>query len=924
MKNSRSAVPCAISTLLLTLLLGACTGESPESLITSSKEYLAKNDNKAAVIQLKNALQQNPKLAEARFLLGSALLSSGDITGAEVELRKAMELKHPADEVVPSLARAMLISGQVRKLIDEFGKTALSAGEPKAALNTTLSAAYASLGKHDVAKQFLVDALASQPDYLPARLADIRETAADKDLVTASSKIHELLAKYPTNPDALLMNGSLLAANGDTAGALAQYQKAIISKPDYLPAYSAAISFLLQANKTDEAIKQLEALKKIAPRHPQTYFLDAEISYQRKDYKAARESAQNLLRIAPNNPKSLQIAGATEYQLHAYLQAETYLAKALQIEPNLPLARRMLVASHLRAGQSDKALNALQPVMDRINNDPALLSLAGEAYLQHGEPNKAAEYFAKASKLEPANAAKKTSLALAHMAQGNSENAFQELEQISVSDKGVTADLALIAAYLRSNQLEKALNAIDGLEKKQPDNPATHNLRARALLAKKDIPGARQSFEKALSINPTFFPAVASLARLDIVDKKPDDARKRFEAVLIADPKNFQSLLAIAELKAASGGTQDEVSSLIAKAVSAGPTEVAPRLALIQYYVKNKDNKKALTAANDAASAIPDKPEIFEALGRVQQLSGDLNQAAITFGKLVSLLPASPLPLLRLADVQFSNKNRSDAIKNLKKALEIKPDLVDAQRALIQVAIEDKNVKDALDIAKTVQKQRPNESIGYMLEGNIHVAGKAWHDAIGSFQRGLKQAATSDLAIKLHDAQMVSGNTSEAEKHAAAWLKNYPKDVAFRMYLGDRATASKSFSQSAAHYQSALNLQPNNALILNNLAWVSGQLKSSKAVEYAEKANQLSPNQPVFMDTLAMLLASKGETSRAIELLRKAMVIAPQAASIQLNLAKILITAGKKDDARKELDALAKLGEKFPSQTEVSQLLKAL
>ena len=78
------------------------------------------------------------------------------------------------------------------------------------------------------------------------------------------------------------------------------------------------------------------------------------------------------------------------------------------------------------------------------------------------------------------------------------------------------------------------------------------------------------------------------------------------------------------------------------------------------------------------------------------------------------------------------------------------------------------------------------------------------------------------------------------------------------------------------------------------------------------------------MDTLAMLLASKGETSRAIELLRKAMVIAPQAASIQLNLAKILIAAGKKDDARKELDALAKLGEKFPSQTEVSQLLKAL
>lgn len=67
MKTSRPKFPKAISGLLLTLLLAACGGDSPESLITSSKAYLTKNDTKAAVIQLKNALQQNPKLAEARF-----------------------------------------------------------------------------------------------------------------------------------------------------------------------------------------------------------------------------------------------------------------------------------------------------------------------------------------------------------------------------------------------------------------------------------------------------------------------------------------------------------------------------------------------------------------------------------------------------------------------------------------------------------------------------------------------------------------------------------------------------------------------------------------------------------------------------------------------------------------------------------------
>lgn len=924
MKTFNSLFPTILSTVLLTAILGGCGGESPESLILSSKDYLAKKDSKAAIIQLKNALQSNPNLAEARFLLGSALLDSGDVAGAEVELRKALELKHPINATLPMLARAMLSGGKAQKLVDEYGKTRLTENEPLAALNTTLSAAYVSLGKREVARDLLTDALAASPTYAPARLADIRETAANKDLAGARSKLDSLLAENPSNPEALLFKGNFLELDGDTPGALAHYQKAIDAKPGFLHAYSAAINVQLKTGSIDEAGKLLEALKKTSPKHPEVFLLDAQMNYQRKDYKAAQESAQQLLKVSPNNPGSLQMAGAIEYQLGSYVQAETYLAKALQSAPGLPLARRLLVSSHLKTGQAGKALEALQPVLSRIEQDSALLTLAGETYLQQGDPKKAAEYFSKASKLEPDNAAKKTSLALAHMAQGNATNAFQELEEISVSDKGITADLALVAAHLRTNQLDKALKAIDGLEKKQPNNPATHNLRARALLAKRDMAGARSSFEKAVSINPTFFPAVASLATLDLLDKKPDEARKRFEAVISVAPKNTQALLALAELKASNGGSPEEVSALIGKAINASPSEPAPRIALIQYFHKLKEYKKALGAANEAASAIQDKPEILDALGRSQQLAGDLNQALITYGKLASLQPASPLPLLRIAELQFGNNNKEEGTKSLRKALEIKPDMVEAQRALILVSMESKNTKNALEIARTVQNQRPKEAVGYILEGDIHVFNKAWPDAITVFRNGLKLVDAPDLAIRLYGSLLASGNTVEADKTAAQWLKGHPKDIAFRMYLGDRATGQKNFAQAVNHYQTALSLQPNNALILNNLAWALGQTKSPKALEYAEKSNQLAPNQAAFMDTLAMLLADNGDNGRAVELLRKALTLSPQAGAIQLNLAKVLIASGKKEEARKELESLAKMGEKFQSQAEVSQLLASL
>lgn len=449
-------------------------------------------------------------------------------------------------------------------------------------------------------------------------------------------------------------------------------------------------------------------------------------------------------------------------------------------------------------------------------------------------------------------------------------------------------------------------------------------MRAQAHLAKKDLAGARKSLEKAISIKATYLPAVSALATLDLIDKKPEDARKRFESVLAVEPKNIDALLALAAIRANNGALVDEVTGLINKAISANPSELGPRIALIQYYLKNKDSKKALTAANDAATAIPDKPEILDALGKTQQISGDINSAIATYGKLSSMQPASPLPIMRLAELHMVNKNEMEATKSLKKALELKPDLLEAQRTLMQLALAAKNPLSALQIARTIQKQRPKEAVGYLFESDIHATTKSWPDAIKVLQAGLKQVPAPQLATRLHSVLIAANTPTEAEKFSANWQKEHPKDASFRMYLGDFAAAQKRYGDAISQYQGALQIQPDNALILNNLAWAAGQAHSPKALEYAEKANALAPKQPAFMDTLAMLLAEKGNTAKAIDLLREAMSLAPQAAAIQLNLAKTLIAAGRKDEARKELDALAKLGDGFSGQAEVAHLKQDL
>jgi putative PEP-CTERM system TPR-repeat lipoprotein len=262
-------------------------------------------------------------------------------------------------------------------------------------------------------------------------------------------------------------------------------------------------------------------------------------------------------------------------------------------------------------------------------------------------------------------------------------------------------------------------------------------------------------------------------------------------------------------------------------------------------------------------------------------------------------------------------------MNSLRKALQMKADSVEAQRGIVALEMDAGRPAEAVKVAREVQKQRPTEWIGYALEGDIYVAQKKWADATAAYRAGLARTESAELATRLFKMLGVNG-TPEAAQFAAAWLKNHPQDYAFRLYLAEAATARKDYASAAQHYRKLVDTQPNNAVMLNNLAFAEGQVKNPKAVEYAETANKLAPNEPAILDTLGQLLVDNGNIARGLDLLQKASSMAPDVASIRINFVKALIKAGQKDAARKELDQLAKLGDKFPGQGEVAQLKQGL
>jgi putative PEP-CTERM system TPR-repeat lipoprotein len=819
----------------------------------------------------------------------------------------------------------MLRLDQARKLVDQFGATRLNQAAADASLQTSLAAAQSSLGNTEAAESALKAALAADPNHVPALMLLARQKVTARDTDGALLTMNDILTKAPGNAEAWKLKGDiLLYAKGKTDDALTAYGKSVEANPKFELGHLAIVAILLQENKLDEASVQLEKLGKFSPNTLEFKFAKAQLAYQKNDLKQAKELTEELLRLVSNNPRFLQLAGAVELQTNSLAQAEIYLTRANEADPQNKLSQRLLISVYTRSGQSARALNVLKSVTTKEGLDPSFYSLAGEVYLQNGDSKTAESYFAKALEIDPGDVPTLTALALTHLSSGRSESsAFDHLEGIAGSTTATNADMALINLYMLRMDFTKALEAVAKLEAKQPGRPIAANLRGRIQLAQNDKVSARKSFEQSLVIEPSYFEATANLATLDMVEKKPEDAKKRFEALLAKNPKNGQALLGLAQIAAFNGDSKAEIAALT-KAAEANPGAVAPRMLLIDAFLRDKDTKQALIAAQNASAAQPDNPELLSALGRTQQISGDANQAISTYKKLIALQPLSPQPHIRLAEAYVANKDAGAAEQSLRKALQIAPDTLDAQRGLVLLLVTAQKYKEAIVVAKTIQTQRPNDDVGLTLEGDIAAARKDWSAAITAYQAAADKSKSPANAINLHAAITSAGRKDEAARFAETWSRGHPNDAIFLSYLGSIAISRSDFMSAEKHYLAVLRLQPDNVIALNNLAWVTNQLGHAGALAYAEKANQLAPNQPNFMDTMATLLSASGEHAKAIVLQRKALELQPNDTALRLNLAKMLLASGDKKSAKTELDALAKLGDKSPGSTEVAALLKTL
>jgi len=923
MPSLRHKKPLCIAMISGSLLTGGLAGcsksQDVQALVSEAGEYHKKGDNKAAVIQLKNALQKSPDDMHARLLLGTVYLDANDPQSAEKELRKAIELGMARDKALAPLAKSLIMQGKFEAVLAEADGAADDLAAALARGN-----AFLGLGKSEEAKQAFELARKLSPDNPEVLIGLARHATLSRDVQLATRYADEATAKNPANADAWQFKADLLRAQNKAEEALAAYDEVLKIKPNAAPALVARAGIEIGMGKYDAARASLDAARKAGSATIIGIYTQALLEYREGKHAAALEQLQRILRSAPDHMPSQLLAGSAHYALGATQQAEGHLKTYLDSHPKDINARKLYAAVLLKNGEAKRAQAVASEAVKDAPQDAQLLAIAGESSWQSNDLPAASDYFRKASAVAPQDAMIRASLGKTKLGQGDSDAAIAEFEKAYALDKkSDQTGTALVLSYVQQKRFDKALELVNGMEKEQPKNARLRLLKGAVHLARNDAAGARKSFEEAQEIEPLNYPAAASLANLDVKEGKPDAAKKRLESLLEKDPKNLQVLQALGAL-AAQQKQNEEATRWFERAHAENPDAMQAAGQLYMQYVRNGQKQKALSLAQKLQSANPQSPEALEMLGNAHFANGNREASLDAYEKLAVLKPDAAGVHYHIGVLQLGAQKQAQAAAAFKKALALQPNYVEAQLGLASIDLMGGRHEQALGTARNLQKQHPKSPAGHLLEGEVLMAQKKPALAAGAFERAFAASKNGQTAQKLHAALVSAGKEKEADSHINEWLKAHPNDSAAQAYLALHYLSTGQNKQAIRQYETILQGDPKNVRALNNLAWAYQQEKDSRALKLAESAYGIDPRNPAVMDTLGGILVENGDVQRGLELFEKAVAGAPDAPDIRLRYAEALVKAGDKEKARSELKTLIDSGKDFPKLKDARALLGQL
>jgi tetratricopeptide (TPR) repeat protein len=448
--------------------------------------------------------------------------------------------------------------------------------------------------------------------------------------------------------------------------------------------------------------------------------------------------------------------------------------------------------------------------------------LLGQLYSVKHDNAKAEAQFKAAQAIEPASEDVVLNLTRLYAESGDVKRAAELLEAIPVDDRTTKEEFALGAAYEQLKELKKAVAAYQRAVNQDPDNTDATRALATALLA----------------------------------DNQLDAALKHFQELIAADPEDAAALDRISEIQRRQGKYTEALATIRKARAKEQPDnlEGAYNEGLILDVLGRYDEavevyQKTLDQSGHANGAYTqdeksNRSVFLERLGSVYHEQNKTTEAVATYQKMIDLggefaIRGYQGQIETYRDAKMFN----EATAVSRKAVAANPDSRELKLTLAAELADTGKLDEGIAIANGLLSGKPSDREVYLQISQIQMRLKHWKEAEEALTKAEPFATKDEEKANLY---FEKGYLAEQEKH---------------------------YDQAEQFFHKVLEIDPNNALTLNNLGYmlVDKTSRYNDALKFIRKAVDLDPMNGAYLDSLGWVYFKLGQYESAEDNLRKAV-----------------------------------------------------
>jgi tetratricopeptide (TPR) repeat protein len=663
----RRCIGLVVLVLMVVSVMGCIKSpeEKKRAYLESAQQYMDKGKYADAAIQYQNVLQITPDDVNTLISLGEVQLKLNRPQQAYAAFSKASQAD-PKNIKAREYLASMLLLAKKYVLAEEQASMILK-NDPKNILaKETLAQALFMNGKKEQGIKVMEELLKTQNPTEDLYINAIQMYLATGRMGDALALVSKGASLFPKSPRIRFLASDIFMYKNDINSAKKWAEEAYHVAGDNVNAGTALALFYSRHNMDDLYRSQLAKLKERFPKSPEPLILESTILHQKNDLEGALKAAQKALELKDVTQIRTLIAQILIDKKDS-VQAKKMLTETLEKDPNAKAPKILLAQLYLNEKNSTKAIELLSEPLKIAPRSPDVASTAAQAYLIKGDVTKARQILEGALEENPQDIRLHSMIAKIYFTQGEYKKALSETDLL-VKNSIKAPDILYIGALsaLRSEKIQNASSYIQSLKASVPNEWITLHAEILYHLAQKDMKGAYQIADRAVSLYPnnddalglygyTAPKAVGWQAAITKVDQTCSQVNSAACHMILS---------ALLE----SSGKTSEALFEIKKAVEREPNKVMLYHALAQFYARHNMIKDALNEYEKILKKNPDDLKAATMLALLNQSSGNNDAAKKVYKYILEKYPKDGLAANNLAWILAEGGNKRDLDEALKLA----------------------------------------------------------------------------------------------------------------------------------------------------------------------------------------------------------------------------------------------------------------